>query len=1086
MMKYTRILTLIAAFFAITANQTTFGQTPDEKLATAQESLRVAEASYGIGHFGTVAALQGVALAYSELKDKRCLETLNKIDAILDNYAENAHQWRSRPKQIEMLYYYETEDRKKSAQKLKELVDIILISDFTDEGKVQYMLETAVLVSIFLDSHGVEYTLLRIKEFLSNPNSLNAQQRIKIQENVKLMTKSANAMRMIRKMAEGNVQDALIIKDEKSFTAALSEESKGNHDRKDLNQIKPSSSDLSSNFEANRARTLENASEDSAAFLATLLVAISYRAAEDWSKAEELLSELDQIISKNPRLDSTAQLQIPDHLAAVYYNIGNFDKALEMCETRLRRLRLSPANQPENLPDALSHIAFLQARLGKTEDFHKTAKDFLAAMQADGGAVERATGMPVEIFMVNLAHSHELLGESSRARELFEEALPKLQSFLASKSGQKGTIENLLQFESIRSWEQTALLGLAQIHQREGSSAESEKILKVMRSFLKTRKNQHSSFHRAVMHCEALNALAIGDRDTARQRFESLAASQDAYMETVAALPEEDLLAWQEEFHDPSLAASVLGNADLLEFLLRRKGLVYGLMVERRKLASASRNPALAKDWKNLGDLRSRLGQISNAPETDPAEISVLRTQIAEVERRLGKSLAESKTEVKSTDPLVPQIAAALPKRSCLVEFFQLRETPNGENSVGAIVLSLDGHAKRVDFGNKAAIEAQVRAFRESIAAGDEESLRRVSNELSQELVAPLLEAMPGGTERLFVSPDGELNFLPFAVLPVCPDGPFLGETRTIAMLASGKDLLNAARPAYAKTVAIFANPAFEQSSGKSVAPAFALKSGEHEGFRQIALPALPGADAEAVHIETAARLNGWQPMRFLQADANEGRLRQIVSPGILHLATHGFYLNSRAASPGQRGMQPVPIAPRRAENKNGVNPMWASGVALAGAQKTFESWADGRSTDSPNDGVLTAEEVATLNLDGTWLVTLSACETGMGEARSGEGVLGLRRAFMMAGAQNLLMTLWPVNDEATAHFMENFYKRSLANGEAVGALAESQRKWLGKLRSEKGLLAAVRDVGPFVMATTGRPKAVLFLSKPEKGRFLR
>jgi CHAT domain-containing protein len=184
--------------------------------------------------------------------------------------------------------------------------------------------------------------------------------------------------------------------------------------------------------------------------------------------------------------------------------------------------------------------------------------------------------------------------------------------------------------------------------------------------------------------------------------------------------------------------------------------------------------------------------------------------------------------------------------------------------------------------------------------------------------------------------------------------------------------------------------------------------------------------------------------------------------------------------------MQPVPIAPRRAENKNGVNPMWASGVALAGAQKTFASWADGRPTDSPHDGVLTAEEVAALNLDGTWLVTLSACETGMGEARSGEGVLGLRRAFLMAGAQNLLMTLWPVNDEATAHFMEDFYQRTLASGEAVDALAESQRKWLGKLRSEKGLLAAVRDAGPFVMATNGRPKAVPFLSKPEKGQFLR
>jgi CHAT domain-containing protein len=997
----------------------------------------------------------------------------------LDQYEEKP-EWRFRPKEVEMLYYYEMEDRKKSAKALKELVDIILSSDFADGWKAQYMLETAALVSSFFDSFGMEYTLERITGFLSSSDTLNSQQRGEVQKRVKQL---AGAARMLKKMANGNVQD--VFKDEKSFMEALSDASEADQNEKDPDELE-APLDALSEFEANRARILENARKDSTAFLTALAVAISYRLAEDWSKAEELFSELDQIISKNPRMDSEAQLEIPDHLAAVYQNIGNYEKALEMCETHLRRLRQIPAKEQESLPAALSNLAHLQARLGKTEAFHETVRDFLAAMQAYGAAVERASGMPVEIFLVNLAHSHELLGESARARERFEEALPKLQSFLASKSGQKGTIENVVQFEMVRSWEQTALLGLAQIHQREGRAAESEKILEDMRPLLESRKNRHSTFHRAAMHCGALNALALGNRETARQRFESLAASQDAYMETVAALPEEDLLAWQEEFHDPSLAAAVLGDADLLEFLLRRKGLVYGLMVERRKLALASKNPALAKDWKNLAGLRSRLGQLSIAPETDPAEISALRSQIAEVERRLGKSRDQFNSMAKNADPLVPQIAAALPKRSCLVEFFQLRETPNGNGTVGAIVLAPDGRAKRVDFGEKTAMEAQVVAFRESIAEGNEEKLRRISNELSQELVAPLLAAMPEGTERLFVSPDGELNFLPFAVLPVSSDGPFLGETRTIAMLASGRDLLNAARPAHAKSVAIFANPAFEQFSGKAGAPASAPKPDEREGFRQIALPALPGTDTEAAHIEAAARLNGWQPIRFLQADANEGRLRQIEPPGILHLATHGFYLNSSAGSPGQRGMQPVPIAPRRAENKNGVNPMWASGVALAGAQKTFESWGEGRSTDSPNDGVLTAEEVAALNLDGTWLVALSACETGMGEARSGEGVLGLRRAFLMAGAQNLLMTLWPVNDEATAQFMEDFYKRSLAGGEAVDALAQAQRNWLGKLRSEKGLLVAVRDAGPFVLATTGRPKAVPFLSKPGKGQFLR
>ena len=87
--------------------------------------------------------------------------------------------------------------------------------------------------------------------------------------------------------------------------------------------------------------------------------------------------------------------------------------------------------------------------MGKTEDFHKTASDFLAVMRAHCTAVERASGMPAEIFLVNLAHSHELLGESARARELFEEALPKLQSFLASKSKQKGTTENVIQFDIV-------------------------------------------------------------------------------------------------------------------------------------------------------------------------------------------------------------------------------------------------------------------------------------------------------------------------------------------------------------------------------------------------------------------------------------------------------------------------------------------------------------------------------------------------------------------------------------------------------------------------------------------------------------
>jgi TPR repeat protein len=150
---------------------------------------------------------------------------------------------------------------------------------------------------------------------------------------------------------------------------------------------------------------------------------------------------------------------------------------------------------------------------------------------------------------------------------------------------------------------------------------------------------------------------------------------------------------------------------------------------------------------------------------------------------------------------------------------------------------------------------------------------------------------------------------------------------------------------------------------------------------------------------------------------------------------------------------------------------MLASGVALTGAQQAFRAWSTGKATDSKNDGVLTAQEVANLDLDRTWLVALSACETGVGEARSGEGVFGLRRAFMMSGADYLLMTLWPVADDTTVQIMADFYKEALASGDAAGALSAVQKRWLVKLRDEKGLGAAVRDAGAFAMVQMANPR---------------
>jgi CHAT domain-containing protein len=190
----------------------------------------------------------------------------------------------------------------------------------------------------------------------------------------------------------------------------------------------------------------------------------------------------------------------------------------------------------------------------------------------------------------------------------------------------------------------------------------------------------------------------------------------------------------------------------------------------------------------------------------------------------------------------------------------------------------------------------------------------------------------------------------------------------------------------------------------------------------------------------------------------------------ILHLATHGFFEPEDPSSEGNPNESQSPgIKSDLTKARFFKNPMHRSGLALAGANSTIEAWKRGEAPPIEEDGILTAEDVSTLDLKSTWLVTLSACDTGSGEARAGEGVMGLRRGFVQAGAQNLLMTLWPINDEFTIQIMSDFYEAAHESGNAPESLAKVQRDWLVKLRKEQGLASAVNLAGPFIMSSQGK-----------------
>jgi len=193
----------------------------------------------------------------------------------------------------------------------------------------------------------------------------------------------------------------------------------------------------------------------------------------------------------------------------------------------------------------------------------------------------------------------------------------------------------------------------------------------------------------------------------------------------------------------------------------------------------------------------------------------------------------------------------------------------------------------------------------------------------------------------------------------------------------------------------------------------------------------LPGTQQEAETVSKLLKEQGWEVGLYTQENALEERVKGVQSPRVLHLATHGFFESD------QERKQKDLMGGRGEERTSGLeDPMLRSGLYLTGANRTLEGRTPPADID---DGVLTAYETTQINLQGTELVVLSACETGLGESQDGEGVFGLRRALQEAGVETVLMSMWSVPDQETQELMTLFYRKWLGGKEKHEALREAQ-----------------------------------------------
>jgi CHAT domain-containing protein len=582
---------------------------------------------------------------------------------------------------------------------------------------------------------------------------------------------------------------------------------------------------------------------------------------------------------------------------------------------------------------------------------------------------------------------------------------------------------------------------LAQLYGRTGQFDQSFKYYE--QTLANIRPNSRDAAH---THSNYARALAAGGKLTPAMQQALIGAriSRENFVLGARILPERQALAYERaRAHGLDLALSVLAKhpelaaTESFQEVIRSRALVADEMARRQKNLNRTNDPEVSRLLNELSQARSNLlaleqtdqtaqaGQSASTEQKDqskaanPNAVAAATEALEQAEAAVARKSAAFRQDERARGITVEDVRRNMPKGSVLISYVRYGRSkveqvdPTGEKLLSyiAIVFHPDtGKLRIFDLGNAAETNELIEAARKTVdtemqsggVAGkrNERAYRQAAGALRARVWDPLLPELAGAS-LLLVVPDGELNLIPFAAFPE-GDGYLLDQGPVIHTLSSERDLIpeESTAPAKSGLVAI-GNPAFnglvvQQKPPPPANQELALNTRSADlscdEFKQVEFHPLPESALEVQDIAAqwqAANATGTTSELLGPEATRESFLREAVRGRVLHVATHAFLL-SQSCGDG--------------------NPLLQSGLVFAGANSSRES------------SLLTAQQIASLDLSGVDWAVLSACNTGRGELREGEGVLGLQRAFRVAGARSVIMTLWPVDDGMSRHYMHELY----------------------------------------------------------------
>lgn len=728
-----------------------------------------------------------------------------------------------------------------------------------------------------------------------------------------------------------------------------------------------------------------------------------------------------------------------NNLAALYADQGNYDEAEDLYQ---RAIAIEEAAVGENHPDVAQSLNNL-AELYRIQGNYGAAEPLYRRSLAIGEAVFGDRHSSVATTLSNLASLYLFQGNYDAAVPLYEQAQTILEGAIGRNHPFTATILN----------------NLGAAYAGQGDTAIAETLYRQSLGILETTVGEtHPRVADSLINLGS-SAWARGDRATTLTALEQAAEIQETNLElilTVGSEARKRAYLSTLSFHTDMVlslhlqdAANSSEAAELaITTVLRRKGRVLDATTDSFR---ALRQQLPPEDQARLDELRAIETQranlaFSSATRQDTQRLNALEVRAEELRNLLAQRSAEFRSE---TQPVtLAAIRQQIPADAALVELIRYapynpQQERFGTPRYAAYVLLRDCVPRWVDLGDAAALDAQVFAFRDALSNPDSE-IAAIARSLNTQLMQPIRE-LTGNATHLLLSPDGALNLIPFAAL-MDEDNRYLAERYTFTYLTSGRDLLRMQQElAPSQPPILIANPDYNAPTHPPTAPTTPsptqTRSSDFGSLTTFA--PLPGTQEEVAAIAPLLP----NPLLLEGSNATEAALKQVANPSILHIATHGFFLQDQdcLATPSTRsgGRDAYATIESTASTdcvptpRNVENPLLRSGLVFAGVNQRNQAQGSGE------DGVLTAQEVTQMALDGTQLVVLSACETGLGSVVNGDGVYGLRRAFVLAGAESQLMSLWKVDDFGTSELMRGYYERITAGMGRSEALREVQRELL-------------------------------------------